>query len=168
MDGSEQFQWRHAQELLDVFEQLPGYSEDGSVDSDTLLAWIVEARRLAVEVDRIEITDLQIGKLLSHCPQVDGESWPPDAVCFGLETVGTDDILEGFTNGLISGRGVTSRSPFAGGDQERTLAAKYREVAERCQANYPRLASALRGLAEHYDQYAEHEDEEAERRKLER
>lgn len=168
LDESEQFQCRHAQELLNIFERVPGFSEEGSVDSDTLMAWIVEARRLAVEVDRIEITDRQIGKLLSHSPQVDGESWPPDAVCLGLETVGTDNILEGFTNGLISGRGVTSRSPFAGGDQERTLAAKYRQVAERCQASYPRLASALRGLAEHYDQYAEHEDEKAERRKLER
>lgn len=167
-DESEQLQLRHGRELLDLFEQLPGYLGDGLVDSDVLLTWISEARRLAVEVDRIETADLRIGKLLSNCPQVEGELWPPKAVCLGLETVGTDDILEGFTSGLISGRGVTSRSPFAGGEQERILADKYREVAERCQASYARLASALRGLAEYYDQYAENEDEEAERRKLER
>lgn len=168
LDEAEHFRYRHAQKLIDVFVQLPGYSEDGSVDSNSLLAWIIEVRRIAAEVDRIVIADLHIGKLLSHCPQVDGVSWPPDAICLVLETVGTDNIYDGFTNGLISSRGVTSRSLFAGGEQERKLAMKYRGLAERCQANYPRLANSFQRLAKYYDRNAKYEDEEAERRKIER
>ena len=51
-----------------------------------------------------------------------------------------------------------------GGEQERELAKKYSEFANRVKVSWPRTALALRRLAEQYESDAKREDERVEGR----
>ena len=64
-------------------------------------------------------------------------------------------------------RGVVTKSPFEGGQQERELAEQYREYADRWNDTYPKVASILRKIGEYYEFVARREDKEAEKRGLE-
>ena len=58
--------------------------------------------------------------------------------------------------------GVTWRDPYEGGKQERVLADRYREWAQQTASDWPHTSRLLRGLAEHYERQAQHEDARAE------
>ena len=164
----EQSQWRHAHDLLDAFAKVPGTGTEGVIDDSHLSEWTTQVRLLAQQEGRLGVADLQLGSLFSRYPRRKQVDWPPLPICRVMEAIGSDDILDGFTHGLINGRGVTSRAPTTGGEPERELAASYRALAGQHQTKFPRLANAFRSLAECYDRYAECEDDEAERRRLER
>jgi hypothetical protein len=66
---------------------------------------------------------------------------------------------------LFNRRGVTMRGMLDGGDQERALAAEYKEQAERFVDRWPRAAAMLRDLAETYEGQARQYDQDAERRR---
>ena len=51
--------------LLDRIGSIPGTGEDGKINAQALLDWVIEVRRLCVEHDRIKIGDQKIGHLLS-------------------------------------------------------------------------------------------------------
>ena len=79
-----------------------------------------------------------------------------------LESVCSDEMDRGFRTGIYNARGVHSRNPRDGGEQERELAEKYEKFAAAYQVTCPRTAVALRSLAEIYRREAKEEDEEAE------
>ena len=62
-------------------------------------------------------------------------------------------------------RGATSRSLTDGGEQERMLAADFRQRAAGFRDSYPRVARILNAMAESYEADARREDREAERRR---
>ncbi|WIG58313.1 MAG: hypothetical protein OJF49_001058 [Ktedonobacterales bacterium] len=66
---------------------------------------------------------------------------------------------------LRNSRGVTTREPLEGGDQERALAATYFKQAEAFADRWPKTAALLRKVGESYEQEARFMDEEAERRR---
>ena len=76
-----------------------------------------------------------------------------------------DDMRRGFSIGTWNKRGVTSRSPWDGGEQERDLATYYRGQAERVQHSHPNVAAMLEGIAKNYERHGMHEDNEANLRK---
>ena len=159
---------QNARRLLDTFSKIPGRGTDGTIDEERLSRWIEQVRSSARNVDRIRVADMQIGHLLARVPRTEDADWPPSPICRAMEACESDGMLEGFTNGLANGRGMTSRRLTAGGDPERKLAIDYREVANRKRSEFPRLANALDGLAKYYDRLAEREDEDAERYRLNR
>ena len=59
-------------------------------------------------------------------------------------------------------RGVVTRSPFAGGQPERKLAAQYNDWAGELSPRWPRTGRVLKALAGTYERDARHEDETAE------
>jgi hypothetical protein len=83
-----------------------------------------------------------------------------------MEEIGTVALFEGFCNAVLNGRGLVRRGPWEGGAQERSLAARCRDLAEHARSSSPKLADAFLCLARHYDDSARQEDERAERRKL--
>lgn len=148
--------------LLSSWRTIPGQPENGPIIADNLSNWISQARKKLAAVGRAEIGDLMIGQVLSGSPEdVDG-TWPHIAVREIIEDVASDELERGLCVGVYDSRGVTSRGLGEGGVQERDLAGKYSSYAALVQDQYPRTASILRHIAEHYTSEALRHDQSAE------
>lgn len=149
--------------LLRSWNRPPGADGSGQMDGPTLRSWVAEARRLLKGSDRLGIGESQIGQALVAAPaDLDG-SWPGEAVRDLLEEVQSEHLESGLSIAVLNGRGVTSRGLGEGGAQERDLAKKYREDADRLADKWPRSAAMLRGLATSYESDARREEKTAER-----
>ncbi|MYD03464.1 MAG: hypothetical protein F4X21_00690 [Acidimicrobiia bacterium] len=149
--------------ILGGWRTLPGIDAIGEdISSDVLESWIVKARRLLAVYDLTSIGDGYIGELLSGSPIGKDGVWPHESVREVLEELCSQEIEDGMARGLRNSRGVTVRSQYEGGDQERELARKYRQWMRQIDIQWPRTARMLRRLAEAYEAEAEHHDEHAE------
>lgn len=148
--------------VLQHWRGLPGRREDETVDGEHLKRWVRDARLAFADTDRADIGDEQIGQVLAASPPGNDTIWPAEPVRDILETIGSTSIETGVHVGAVSDRGVTSRGVFEGGQQERAFAARYRQWAKQTAGSWPRTARVLRGLAETYEQLAQHEDTQAE------
>lgn len=152
-----------AWEVLYHWRTLPGQREDGTVDADVLLEWVKRARFHLSTIDRSDIGDEQIGQLLSgSLPGADG-AWPAEGVREVIETIGSRELENGLYVGRLNARGITTRRPYDGGDQERSLAATYRQWARQVKPQWSRTARVLQQLADNYEWDARRQDAEAER-----
>ena len=160
IDDSDQTRYRvpAALRLLQHITRVAGVSAEGDVDADTLSQWVTEVRRLCAEHGRVDSGDQQIGRLLARVPFEEDGSWPCRAICEVLESIASEDVASGFGMEVINARGVVSRARNEGGDQERSLSAKYRTWSERWAFDYPHVAGVLRDIARYYDRDAERED----------
>lgn len=122
-------------------------------------------RQALGECGHLEIADIHIGHLLAWGPNDDDGSRVCLAVRDLLAKLQNRDIEDGLRTELYNSRGVTTRGPFDGGDQERDLTAKYSEHAERFSDRWPRSATILRQLAGSYERDARRYEEDAERRR---
>jgi hypothetical protein len=149
--------------LLRSLRQVPGTQDDGSFDVDMLNAWIDDVLPKLKEKDRHETGCQTIGGLLASAPADPDGTWPHKGVRELIERVRESDIETGFELQIHNQRGVTSRQLEEGGEQERSLAAKYRSDAETFQDEWPRLAAIFRNLAASYESQAQRNDDSAER-----
>ncbi len=139
----------------------PGVDEDGELNEEKLNSWVDRARNRLEEVDRAVIGDEMIGKALAVSPPDPGGEWPSLAVRQLLERLQSDDIELGLHVALRNQRGVTSRSPTDGGDQERQLVATYREKSRNF-SRWPRTGAIFEELAASYESDAALHDRSAE------
>ena len=146
--------------LLNRIGRIPGTGPGGEIDTDVLLGWIIEVRRLCAEHDRAVIGDQMIGRLLSKAPAENGGGWPCIPVCEAMEKVASREIGREFAIGVYNSRGVHPRGMDEEGDQGRELAAKYRGWAELRTFDYPYVSRVLESIATYYDRDAEREDDE--------
>ena len=149
--------------LLEKWNVIPGSHEDGSIDTETLEAWIREARQLADAVGRGRAADSRIGHLLSAAPAGADGHWPTETVRNMLELFRSKPMLEGFHVGKWNRRGITTRNPQEGGDLERLKAMNYRNWAAAMDDTHPSTAEVLNGLAESYEKEARRLDDDAAR-----
>ena len=140
---------------------IPGRTEEGTVDYETLSTWVNEARRLCGERGRGSIGDEFIGQLLAKAPAGEDGVWPCEPVRELLDSTMVPAIGIGFDVGTHNLRGVTSRGAFDGGDQERTLADKYVEWASAITSKWPHTAGLLRRIADSYKREAQRNDQQA-------
>jgi hypothetical protein len=150
-------------ELLRVWKRLPGTTDGGDIDAAALGRWLDDARAQLAQAGRSEIGDRMIGHVLAHSPVGADGLYPHESVRDSLERVGTDSMMDGFAAAAFSRRGVTTRSVFAGGDQEREAARHFRTQAAGLAA-WPRVARTLVRIAEAFDADAVREDERARQR----
>jgi hypothetical protein len=151
--------------LLESFRRIPGLSGQ-EIDAAALNRWVQAAQAAAKELDRLEIAEQYIGKLLAHAPTDPTDKvWPHRAVRDGLERWQSPQIEKGIHIGKMNARGVTSRAPFEGGQQERSLAQQLRQDAAKID-RWPRTRSILISLAESWEHWARQEDIEAEQLRL--
>jgi hypothetical protein len=148
--------------VLQHWRTLPGRREDGTVDAEHLQRWVRDARLAFAEIDRADIGDEQIGLVLAASPPGNDAIWPAEPVRDILETIGSPSIETGVHVGAVNDRGMTGRGVYEGGEQERALAARYRNWARQAAGSWPRTARVLRGLAETYERQAQQEDARAE------
>ena len=150
-----------AYDLLQWFHRIPGSDARGVVHTEQLTAWLTEVRTACMRYGRAEVGDVCIGELLSRAsPDGDGR-WPCQAVCEVLEWMSSGEVDRGFIIGTHNARGVVTRHLGKGGDQERTLAAKYRGWAQQIAYEYPHVGSILKRIAEGYDHDSVRQDTNA-------
>ena len=143
--------------LLQQLTRIPGTDARGEVDSQALMEWVVEARRLCGERDQAKSGDQSIGQLLSGAPAEDGgRRWPCEAVCEVLEAIRSEEMARGFRTGLEFGRvrGDGMRLLDEAGAQERERAARYRAWESRWRFRYPHVAGILSRLADEHGRSA--------------
>ncbi len=154
-----------AYRLLRILSRIPGTESDSTINTEKLRRWVTEVRRLCAEHGRADMGDFHIGQLLAKAPSDEENLWPCRPVCEVMEIVQSESLAHGFQLGVYNSRGMHMRGE--GGDQERELAAKYRNRAQRLDFEYPYVSSVLEGIARGYDADARQEDSAADvRRRL--
>lgn len=147
--------------LLEAIKRVPGHNDLSELETDRLAKWIATVRQSCAELDRAEVADICIGKMLSCAPVGEDGVWPCEPVRDALEDIQSESMLNGVHNGVYNSRGVHSRAMGEGGGQERDLAEKYRKWGEALQVSHPFVSSKLlMGLAKTYDHEASQQDTE--------
>lgn len=149
--------------VLNHWNTLPGLAQDGTIDGVHLTEWVRSARLAFSDTKRVAIGDEQIGQVLASSPVGADGVWPAEPVREIIENIGNARLDTGLHIGKTNKRGVTTRGVFDGGDQERELENKYRDMATQISTRWPRTARVLRGIADSYQKDARHHDAEAER-----
>lgn len=140
---------------------VPGLAEDGMVDSALFHVWVAEVRERARHSHRQAAIDSTIGTWLSRCPADPDGLWPCLPVRELLEDPTAGSIRNGFVSGVRNNRGVHSRGILDGGEQERVLAAQYRELAQSLVGIFPETAECLSEIARGYEHEARLHDDDA-------
>ncbi len=157
---------RQAYDLLNSWKSIPGVSVDGKINKEFLNEWIDKVRSKAVEVDRKEICDFQIGKILAQYPEEE-PLWPPDEICEVIERINTESLLRNFSAATRNKRSFSSRGPFEGGDIERGHAKLFKRYSESRKSQFPIVSKVLGEISNSYLFDAKRMDDEAERDRLE-
>jgi hypothetical protein len=154
---------RNAYRLLNEWSVTPGTNEERTVDEKALEAWVTEARQRLNEAKRREVGDMHIGKVLARAPEDPDGTWPTHPVRTLIERLASTDIESGMGSQILNDRGVTTRGLLDGGAQERTLAERWRDRAQRIRDGWPRTAAVLDSVATSYEHQAREHDAESER-----
>jgi hypothetical protein len=152
--------------LLNSWKKIPGMKEDNSIDEIELRSWIEKVRELAKNVSRLEVADMQIGKVLAQYPENIPE-WPQETIFKIIEEINSDSIKSNYSSALFNKRGSSSRGAFDGGDIEREKAAYFEKLEKDFKNKYPNVAEVFKRLSDGYLLDAKRMDEEAERNRLE-
>lgn len=103
--------------------------------------------------------------MLSHCKADSDGVWPCEPVRQVLEELASKEIGIGMLVGVHNSRGAMWRG--AGGQQERDLAAKYREWSKDTAFDSPVVSQMLEQIAQSFEQDASwHDNHESLRRRL--
>ena len=143
--------------LLDIINELPG-QVGNSIDWNKLMDWITQVREGCAQVNHLPICDEKIGEILAHAPVGKDGIWPHEAVREVIERVESIYMERGIEIGIYSQRGIIIKSSDEGGKQERELAEKYRQFADKLKFKWPRTAAMLQRIADGYIGNARYED----------
>jgi hypothetical protein len=149
--------------LLSSWSTPPGLDDNGELSEEVLRAWVHTALSKLVTKGRNEVGESHIGQVLAQAPADQDGMWPALAVRSLLEELQSERIETGLITAVINSRGTTVRAPGDGGLQERELAVKYARLADNFINEWPRTATVLRSIAEHYRADSRREEISAER-----
>jgi hypothetical protein len=152
-----------AWELLDRISIIPG-AEGNEINENQLNEWVDQARTILKNAGREDIGDDRLGHFLSRYPVGKDGIWPHEAVRAVVERIRSKCLDDAIECGKRNSRGTTSRHPYDGGEQERSLAKKYYAEAELIQLTSPRTANILRSIAKSYEWDADIHDRDVELR----
>lgn len=139
-----------ARELLHWAELIPGMGDDGKIDGGTLCSWTQEVLHQCGEQDCAEEGATSIGRILARCGKGSDGFWPVEPIRDLLEKVVDSQLELGLIGGFFDSRGATRRTFDEGGDQERTLETKYRDIAKIFSTRWPRTSALLERIAAAY------------------
>ena len=146
---------RNAYSLLHGWRILPGTQADGTFNGDQFTAWLAEVKKHCRESGHFGVAMSQIGQALACAPQDPGGLWIHKSIAAALDSKDVPEIRRALTTGLFNKRGVHG---FSHGEEEKQIAADYRQKSRALSDNgFHRVADAVRGLAEGYEQDAERE-----------
>lgn len=152
--------------LMNSWKKIPGLKDDLSIDEKVLRRWINTVRELAEKVDRLEVADMQIGKILAQYPE-DIPEWPNKTIFQIIEDIDSDSLNSNYSSAMFNKRSFTSRGAFEGGNIEREKAAYFQKLANDHKIKYPNTAKIFQNMSKSYIRDARRQDEDAERSRLE-
>ena len=135
-------------QILMYTRMTPGLDRKGTFSEDKFREFVIHLKKRAKEDGYIKGMQGVLGGLLAYAPETENGDWPPQCVCETLDVQEHDRVRSSFHFGILNKRGVTSRAPYDGGEQEREIAKKFDGYAERCQIEYPLASEALTGVAD--------------------
>ena len=146
---------RNAYTLLSEWKTPPGKQQDGSFNSDFFTAWLAETKRITTETGHLEIAMIQLGHVLTYVPKDTNGLWIHHVAAEALNAKDAKDMRSEFTTKLFNRREVHG---FTAGQEELELARVNREKSDALEVNgYSRFATAMRELAQEYEQDANRE-----------
>ncbi|HJT20075.1 MAG TPA: hypothetical protein VJ746_06370 [Nitrospira sp.] len=146
---------RNAYSLLHGWRILPGTQADGTFNGDQFTAWLDEVKKRCRESGHFGVAMSRIGQALAYTPPDPGGLWIHKSIAAALDSREASEMRRAFTTGLFNKRGVYG---FSHGEEEKQIATDYRQKAKALADNgFQRVADAVRGLAENYEQDAERE-----------
>jgi hypothetical protein len=151
---------KNALNILKSCDRVPGRRPDGTIDEEVLRDFVDRTRDLARKAGRLSVCEDYLGRILAHAPDDPDGTRPCRAVASLLDRRELQRVREDFVIGVYRQRGVVSRRADEGGDQERTLAARYHDLARRHAVDFPRLAASLGKVAAWYEWEAGRADED--------
>jgi len=157
---------KQAYHLLHSWKKIPGMKDDYSIDKKKLKNWIKKVRKLAKEVSRLDVADIEIGKILAQYPE-NIPQWPQEKIFQIIEEINTDSLKRNYSSAMFNKRGSSSRGPFDGGNIEREKAAYFGKLSNDFKNKYSNVAEIFKHLEKGYLADAKRMDEQAERDRLE-
>ncbi len=152
--------------LMNSWKKIPGLNEDNSIDEKILRDWINTVRELADKADRLEVADMQIGKILAQFPE-DSPEWPNVIIFQIIEDIDSDSLNRNYSSAMFNKRSFTSRGAFDGGEIEREKAAYFKKLANDHKVKYPNTSRIFQNMSKSYIRDAKRQDDDAERSRLE-
>lgn len=153
---------RNAKNVLDSWDGFPGINDGGALDAKELSTWVETARKTCAEQSLVTGCDLELANVLAKTPYDTDGCWPHTAARKIIEELDNKVINRHIQSYVYNNRGVTTRGPYDGGTQERSLAEKYQKMSEKVAPDWPITASILKAIADSYAREAVREDQEAE------
>jgi hypothetical protein len=148
----------NARSVLESWNLIPGFHEDGNVDEGAMIDWIDATRSRCAADHRVIACDLEMAKMLARSPADPDGAWPHVTVRNQIERLKNEIIDKHFLFAVRNNRGVVSRGLFDGGQKERNLAERYQGWADKIGSKWPRTAAILRTIARSYESQANYED----------
>ena len=141
--------------LLREWKTCPGTLPDGSFDADAFRQWLKKAMRITKETGHSEVAQEQIGRLLTHAPRDPNGLWIHKEIAVALNARDAGRMRSEFAIEILNQRGTYG---FTAGREERELAQLNRDKAGALEKErYSRFATAIRKVANSYEQDAERE-----------
>ena len=157
---------KQAYHLLHSWKKIPGMKEDYSINEKELRQWIEKVRALANKVGRLDVADMEIGKVLAQYPENIPE-WPQELLFQIIEEINSDSLNSNYSSALFNKRGSSTRGPFDGGNIEREKAKYFEKLANDFKNKFPNVSEIFKRLEKGYLVDAKRMDEQAERDRLE-
>lgn len=143
----------NAYRLLNQWRMVPGIKDDGYIDSEHLLKWYDDMKKICSEIDRLEAGLSCFGKVLFYTPKSKDNFWIDKTVAGILNT---DDIARrSYETEAFNSVGIVNWDEHGTAYME-----KYDEYKKKANdtevAGYYNFASALREIADNFKFHAEH------------
>ncbi|MBA2861103.1 hypothetical protein [Methanococcus maripaludis] len=158
---------KYAWRLFESWNTIPGVNVEGKINYEFLEKWVNDIRELATKHGRLDVADIQIGKILAKYPEEQEKIWPPEEICEIIEIIDSEELNDSFYIAILNKNGMISRGVLEGGDIERKHAKYYSELADEYMTRYPNVTRIFEKLSKRYLEDAKKRDEEVERSKLE-
>ncbi|MCK5021274.1 MAG: hypothetical protein KAS32_29960 [Candidatus Peribacteraceae bacterium] len=142
-------QAENAHYTMEQIDQLPGQN-DNDINISQLQEWIERVREECKQRNRVVMGDQCIGNVLSYSPLGSDDIWPHEAVRNLLENLENREIEKGIEVSRYNQRGAHMKLRDEGGKQEREIALKYKEDAQKIQHQWPRTGTMLRRMEKMY------------------
>lgn len=149
---------KHAHSLLENLNVFPGVNENHEINKIELKEWIHEARRYAIEMNRVKGTDTELGQMLFKCVPLSAH-WPPEPICELVDSLNSVAISRGFELGILNRNSGRVREKRNNGDEEKAEAKYFESQAQKIELSWPITGSILREVARRYHAMAASADQ---------
>lgn len=138
------------------YHGVPGQQPDKSIDGVFLKEYLKKLQKCAEQCHRVRVMPFLIGRILGNMPEVD--DYPTELMCELVEYFDNDHIDNEISCCISNRRGMSSRSPFAGGDIERSHIEVLKTYRDRALTRSQRLVKVFENEIKLFEHRASEED----------